>query len=98
MRQNDRRSKSREPFELVIEKLVYGGDGLGHHEGQVVFVPFTAPGDRVLVQPVEQKKNYIRAVVTQILVPATGRVVPPCPYFGRCGGCHWQHLRYELQV
>jgi 23S rRNA (uracil1939-C5)-methyltransferase len=87
-----------ETFELEIEKLVYGGDGLGRHEGKVVFVPFTAPGDCVEVRPVERKKGFVRAVVTRILKASPERTAPPCPHFGRCGGCQWQHLDYAAQV
>jgi len=86
------------PFEVEIEKLVFGGEGLGRHEGQVVFVPFTVPGDRVEVRPIERKRGFIRAVVTRLLAPGPGRSVPPCPHFGRCGGCQWQHVDYALQV
>ena len=85
-------------FELEIEKLVYGGDGLGRYQGKVVFVPFTAPGERIEVRPVEQKKGFTRAALTRIVKPAPGRTDPPCRHFGRCGGCQWQHLDYSLQV
>ena len=69
MRQNRRKTEFAAPIEVEIEKLVYGGDGLGHHAGQVVFVPFTVPGDRVEVRPVEHKKNFIRANVTSFWNP-----------------------------
>jgi 23S rRNA (uracil1939-C5)-methyltransferase len=85
-------------IEVEIEKLVYGGDGLARHDGMVIFVPFTAPGDRVEVRPVERRKSYLRAVVTRMLQPGPGRGTPPCPHFASCGGCHWQHLDYPLQV
>jgi 23S rRNA (uracil1939-C5)-methyltransferase len=83
---------------VEIEKLVCGGEGLGRHEGKVVFVPFTVPGDRVEVRSIERKKGFIRAVVTQILKSGPGRCVAPCSHFGRCGGCQWQHMDYALQV
>jgi 23S rRNA (uracil1939-C5)-methyltransferase len=85
-------------FEVEIEKLVYGGAGFGRRRGKVVFVPFSAPGDRLLVRPVEEKKTYIRAEIDRILKKGPGRAVPACPHFGRCGGCHWQHLEYGMQV
>ncbi len=85
-------------IEVKIEKIVYGGDGLGRHEGKVVFVPFTAEGDLVEARPVENKKGYIRAVATRIIKPGPGRQPAPCPHFGSCGGCQWQHLNYDLQV
>jgi len=86
------------PFETEIEKLVYGGSGLGRFQGKVVFVPYSAPGDRLLVRAVQEKKSYIRGEITKILVSGPGRIDPECPHFGRCGGCHWQHLEYARQV
>ena len=85
-------------FEIKIDKLVYGGSGLGRHEGKVVFVPFTAPGDRVRVRLAEQKRNFARASVVELLEPGPGRQDPPCPHFGVCGGCQWQHLEYAQQL
>jgi 23S rRNA (uracil1939-C5)-methyltransferase len=86
------------PFEVNIEKLIYGGAGLARHEGRVVFVPFSAPGDQVLVQPVESKKNYIRAEIKKIVTPGSSRIEPLCCHFEKCGGCDWQHLEYSYQV
>lgn len=85
-------------FEVVIEKLVYGGSGFARHEGKVVFVPFAVPGDRLLVHPVEEKKSFIRAEIIQIIAPGSGRISPICPHFQKCGGCQWQHLDYPRQV
>jgi 23S rRNA (uracil1939-C5)-methyltransferase len=98
MRRNNRSRDPSARFEVEIEKLVYGGEGLGRHGGKVVFVPFTVPGDRVEVRPIEHKKDFIRAVVTQLLKPGPGRRAAPCSHFGRCGGCQWQHMDYALQV
>jgi 23S rRNA (uracil1939-C5)-methyltransferase len=84
--------------ELTIESLAYGGHGLGRHAGKVVFVPFTAPGDRVRCRIVRDKKRYTEAVVEKLLAPALERRTPPCPVFGECGGCQWQHLPYEVQL
>ena len=83
---------------VTIEKLVYGGMGLGKHQGKVIFVPFSVPGDRLRVRPVEEKKTFIRAEIAQILKPGDGRVAPVCPHFGKCGGCHLQQLEYLRQV
>jgi 23S rRNA (uracil1939-C5)-methyltransferase len=85
-------------IEVMVEKVVYGGAGLARHEGKVVFLPFTAAGDRVKARVVEQKKNFIRASVVELLQPGPGRQVPPCPHFGSCGGCQWQHLEYPRQL
>ena len=85
-------------IEVTVEKVIYGGAGLARHEGKVVFLPFTAAGDRVKARIVEQKKNFLRASVVEILEPGPGRQVPPCPHFGSCGGCQWQHLEYSRQL
>jgi 23S rRNA (uracil1939-C5)-methyltransferase len=90
--------KSKKAFKITIEKLVYGGAGLGRHQGKVVFVPFSVPGDRLLVSPVADKKTFIRAEIVAILEPGNGRIKPLCPHFAICGGCHWQQLEYSLQV
>ncbi len=85
-------------FPIRIQKLVYGGEGLGRREGKVVFVPFSVPGDRLLVRPVEEKRTYLRAEIVRILESGTGRTEPRCPYFAKCGGCHWQQLEYYRQI
>jgi len=85
-------------MDVTIEKLIYGGDGLAHHEGSTVFVPFVLPAERVAVSPVEQKKKFVRARVDNLLEPSPQRVLPPCPHFGVCGGCNYQHIPYEAQL
>lgn len=85
-------------IELVIEKLVEGGDGLGRFEGIPIFVPRTAPGDRLRARLVERKPGYGRAELVELLEPAPGRREPPCPHFGRCGGCDLQHLEDSVQL
>jgi 23S rRNA (uracil1939-C5)-methyltransferase len=86
---------------VVIESLAAGGDGVGHlPDGMAVFVPRTAPGDRVRVADVRRHRRYARAVVRQVLEPGPGRVEPSCVHFARdgCGGCQWQHLSAEAQA
>jgi len=91
-------------LELSIEKLVYGGDGLSrlpadeHGRGKTVFVPFVIPGERVEATVTESRPGFARARLNQILTPSPERVAPQCPYFGRCGGCQYQHIGYEAQV
>ena len=87
-----------DPFELRIEKLVYGGDGLGHHDGHTVFVPFVLPEETVSVDPLEKRKKFIRGRVAQITQPSPERAAPRCSHFGTCGGCNYQHMPYESQV
>ena len=91
-------NRSRQFFEIEIEKLIYGGDGLSRHQGKVVFVPYSAPGDRLLIRSVREKKNYTRGEIVKILLKGPGRSHPICPHFGKCGGCQWQHLEYPQQL
>jgi 23S rRNA (uracil1939-C5)-methyltransferase len=85
------------PFELTPTKLIYGGDALGHHAGRTVLVPRVLPGERAEVEEVRAAKGVVRARPLRILQAVPGRTDPPCPYFGRCGGCHYQHLSPQLQ-
>ena len=86
------------PFDITIDKLVYGGDGLARHDGATVFVPFALPGDRVRVEPVERKKDFVRARLARVIEPSPERIVPLCPHFGVCGGCDYQHASYDVQL
>lgn len=71
---------------------------MGRHDGQVVFVPFTAPGEVVRVVLTETHKTFGRAKVLEILTPSPDRISPPCPLFGSCGGCATQHLSYSAET
>jgi 23S rRNA (uracil1939-C5)-methyltransferase len=83
---------------LDIEKMVYGGQGMGHTNGKVVFVAFTAPGDRVAVEILKEKKNYLEGRLQTIQKSSPARVQPFCKVFGQCGGCQLQHLSYVDQI
>ncbi len=83
---------------LIIEKMVYGGHGMGRFNGKVVFVPCTAPGDRVRVEIVQDKKNYAEAAIKAIERGSPLRIDPFCSLFGKCGGCHYQHISYAQQL
>jgi 23S rRNA (uracil1939-C5)-methyltransferase len=79
-------------LELEIERLAAGGDGIAHVHGLTVFVPLAAPGDRVRARVVRVQPRFARAEIEALLAPGPGRREPPCPYYGRCGGCTWLHL------
>ncbi|HXZ78891.1 MAG TPA: 23S rRNA (uracil(1939)-C(5))-methyltransferase RlmD [Terriglobales bacterium] len=91
-------------MELTIEKLVYGGDGLARlapdEQGRrkTVFVPLVLPGERVDAEIVEDRPAFARAQLKQVLDSAPFRILPLCPYFARCGGCHYQQASYEDQL
>ena len=86
------------PFELSPIKLVYGGDALGHYAGRTVLAPRVIPGERVEVEEVRTAKGVVHARPLRILEPSPERIEPPCPYFGRCGGCQYQHFNPERQA
>jgi 23S rRNA (uracil1939-C5)-methyltransferase len=85
-------------LELAIEDLAFGGEGVGRADGYVIFVRGGLPGDRLRVRLVEARGRFGRATIDEVLVASPDRVEPPCPYFGRCGGCRLQHLAYSAQL
>ncbi len=85
-------------FEVEIERILPGGMGLAHAQGKTVFVSLAAPGDRVRVRVEREQGNVLFASIEEILAPSPLRIEPPCPYFGRCGGCDFQQLTYEAQL
>ncbi|HEX5943756.1 MAG TPA: TRAM domain-containing protein, partial [Anaerolineales bacterium] len=86
-------------IELQLEKLTYGGDAMGRLEdGRAVFVPFGLPGERVRVRLTEEKRNFARGEIVEVLDASPQRITPRCKHFGVCGGCHYQHLPYQEQL
>jgi len=89
---------------LQIEKLVYGGEGVARlpadeqGRGKTAFVPFVIPGERVEASPVENRPGFVRTKLNEVLTPSPDRIEPGCPHFGRCGGCHYQHINYDVQL
>ena len=84
----------RNPIRITVEKLVYGGDGLSRTDGRVLLTPFVLPGETALVDPIDK----LRASLIEVVEPSPERIPAPCPYFGNCGGCHYQHTTYERQL
>ena len=85
-------------IELHIDKMAFGGQAVARLEGFVVFVKGGVPGDRLTAQVYKKKKDYAEARLVEILDPSPDRVEAPCPFSGYCGGCQWQHVRYESQL
>lgn len=91
-------------MDVTIEKLVYGGDGLARTAAdaggrrRAVFLPFVVEGEQVEAGIVEEKTGYLRAHAGRIIEASPHRVEAGCPYFLRCGGCHYQHIAYEYQL
>jgi len=85
-------------MQLTIHDIAFGGKGVGRSENLVVFVPYTIPGETVTVEITRKKKNYAEAALVAVKQPSPDRVEPECPYFGRCGGCAYQHIAYPAQL
>jgi len=83
--------------EATVQRLAYGGEGVTHVDGLVVFVPWTVPGERVRATVVERHPRYARARLDAVLEPSAARIGPRCPVFGSCGGCQLQHLTVAAQ-
>ncbi|MFQ5683557.1 MAG: 23S rRNA (uracil(1939)-C(5))-methyltransferase RlmD [Candidatus Binatia bacterium] len=83
---------------LKIDSLAYGPYGIGRKEGKVIMVPLTAPGDEGEVRIVQEKGNYAIGELLHLVKPSPLRQPPPCPYFGKCGGCSWQQIQYNGQL
>lgn len=81
-----------------MEKLVYGGDGLSRVDGRVVLTPFVLPGERARIAIRSNRHGVASGEVVELIEPSPRRVAPPCPYFGACGGCQYQHAGYAYQL
>jgi 23S rRNA (uracil1939-C5)-methyltransferase len=85
-------------LEVKIERIVPRGLGLGFAGGLTVFVPLSAVGDDLRVRVREVKRRVAFAEIVDVIVPGDARIPAPCPHFGVCGGCNFQHLTYEAQL
>jgi 23S rRNA (uracil1939-C5)-methyltransferase len=83
--------------QVPIDSVAFKGYGVARIHGKVVFVPYAVTGDKAWIEVVEEKKEYSMGRVVEIIEPSPWRVAPPCPYFGSCGGCQWQHIDYSAQ-
>lgn len=84
-------------YQGEVTTLAFGGNGIIRHEGMVVFIPFTAPGDIIKFRITKSKKGYAFGELVEVIHPSSQRITPKCPYFGRCGGCQLQHLNSAAQ-
>jgi 23S rRNA (uracil1939-C5)-methyltransferase len=86
-------------YDITLEKLTYGGEAMGRlPDGRAVFVPFCLPGEQVRLELTEDRKNFTRGKMIELLKASPDRVTPKCKHFGKCGGCHYQILPYEKQL
>lgn len=90
--------------EIILEKLTYGGEAMGRLPdptgagGRAVFVPFGLPGETVRIQLTQEKQNFARGEILEIIKPSANRIQAKCKHFTQCGGCHYQNLSYEKQL
>jgi len=83
---------------VTIEKVVNGGNGLARTDAGIVFVPYSLPSEKLIVEIVNKKKDYSFARIIKILIPSPWRIKPLCPYYYDCGGCQLQHTKYSRQL
>ena len=83
--------------QVRIESVAFKGYGVARNHGKVVFIPNTVTGDEAWIEMTGEKEKYSMGRLIQIVEPSSWRVIPPCPSFGICGGCHWQHIDYLIQ-
>src|SRR6267154_1864310 len=83
---------------ISIEKLVYGGDGLAHADGNTVFVPYVLPGEQVRATAKSKRKKLVWAKLLEVTSASAQREGARCPHFQTCGGCHYQHIPAAEQL
>ena len=82
-----------------VERVAFGGSGIGRlADGKVCFIPYVSPGEKVKARIRSRHSRYVEADLSEVTEPSHDRVRPKCPVFGRCGGCHYQHLPYAKQL
>ena len=91
-------NKKQNTLELEIEELAYGGKGVARKDNFVWFVKGGLPGQKVKAGIRKKRKSYGEAVIDEVIEPSPDQIQAPCPYFGTCGGCQLQHLKYETQL
>lgn len=92
------RYKAGDRLDVTIEKIVPRGLGMAFAEKLTVFVPLSAVGDRLSVRLTQVKGRTAFGEIERVIEPSAVRVQPPCKYFGKCGGCDFQHLTYAAQL
>lgn len=87
-----------EHLTLRLEEMGHNGMALAHHGELAVWVSLGIPGETVVAEVIDRHPHYVEARVVEVLEPSPDRVAPPCPYYGECGGCQYQHIAYPRQL
>ncbi len=90
--------KKNQVEEAVITAMSSDGNGIAKLDGMVVFVPYTAVGDRLKIKIVKVQKNYAFGIIQEILTPSADRVEDGCPIYQKCGGCAFRHISYQAEL
>ena len=96
--ENEETNQAADDSEIRVEKLVYGGDALARLDGRIILTPFLLPGEIARVETSPYRSGLLTGKVAKRLSDHPERAEPRCPYFGRCGGCQYQHARYPYQL
>ncbi len=84
---------------LVVEQVAFGGQGLSRLDnGKVCFIPQVIPGEKIVAHITKERSSFSEGDLVRIVEASPDRVKPPCPVYGRCGGCHYQHIAYPRQL
>lgn len=83
---------------IQIERMAYGGEGIGRLEGKVCFVEGALPGEEAEIEVIQNKKSFLKARAVKILKASPHRIAEPCVYIKSCGGCQYQHLEYSEEL
>ncbi len=97
-RKKHRDDQPREEIVLTVEQMAHGGAALGRLDGRVSLIDYAIPGEEVRAVVRRGKRDFLEGEAIEVLRAAPERVAPPCPYFGPCGGCQWQHIDYAAQL
>lgn len=89
--------RTQRPLVNLVD-MAYRGEAVARLEGETVFVGYGIPGEEVAIEIFQRQRRYARARIAELHRPSSERVAPPCPYFGACGGCQWQHIAYPAQL
>lgn len=90
--------KIKERITIVLEDITHSGEGVGRVDNMIVFVDGGVPGDTVEIEITAIKKTYMTGKILKLIIPSGTRQEPPCPYFGRCGGCQLLQVQYDAQL